>query len=50
MRSICAAAMVVGALVVPDFAISDSTSTHTQRMESHGYHRYRGIVENSAGN
>jgi len=42
MRSICAAAMVVGVLVVPDFAISDSTSTHTQRMESHGYHRYRG--------
>lgn len=42
MRSICAAVMVVGALVVSDFAISDSTSTHTQRMESHGYHRYRG--------
>ncbi len=42
MRSICAAVMVVGALVVSDFAISDTTSTHTQRMESHGYHRYRG--------
>ena len=42
MRSIYAIAVVIGGLVVPDFAISDSTSTHTQRMESHGYHRYRG--------
>jgi hypothetical protein len=32
----------VGFMVVPNIGISDSTSTHTQRMESHGYHRYQG--------
>ena len=42
MRSICAAVMVVGALAFPNRGVADSTSTHTQRMESHGYHRYRG--------
>ena len=42
MRSICAAAMVVGALAFPNRGVADSTSTHTQRMEAHGYHRYRG--------
>ena len=35
-------ALSVGFMVVPKFGISDSTSTHTQRMESHGYHRYQG--------
>ena len=42
MRFICAAVMVVGALVFPNRGVADSTTTHTQRMESHGYHRYRG--------
>ena len=42
MRSNWAAAMVVGALAFPNCGVADSTSTHTQRMESHGYHRYRG--------
>ena len=42
MRYICAAAMVVGALAFLNRGVADSTSTHTQRMESHGYHRYRG--------
>jgi len=42
MRSIWAAAMVVVAMAFPNCGVADSTSTHTQRMESHGYHRYRG--------
>ena len=42
MRFICAAVMVVGALAFPNRGVADSTSTHTQRMKSHGYHRYRG--------
>ena len=42
MRFICAAVMVVGALAFPNRGVADSTTTHTQRMESHGYHRYRG--------
>ena len=33
---------MVGALAFPNCGVADSTSTHTQRMESHGYHRYRG--------
>ncbi len=47
MRSIYKAvfyttALSTGLMVGQNVGISDSTSTHTQRMESHGYHRYQG--------
>ena len=42
MRILCTAVILVGCLVISDRAISDSTSTHAQRMETLGYHRYRG--------
>ena len=42
MRIICTAGILVGGLFILDRAIADSTSTHAQRMETLGYHRYRG--------
>ena len=42
MRIFCTAGILVGSLFILDRAIADSTSTHAQRMETLGYHRYRG--------
>ncbi len=42
MRIFCTAGILVGGLFILDRAIADSTSTHAQRMETLGYHRYRG--------
>ena len=42
MRIFCTAGILVGCLFILDRAIADSTSTHAQRMETLGYHRYRG--------
>ena len=42
MRIFCTAGILVGGLFISDCAIADSTSTHAQRMETLGYHRYRG--------
>ena len=43
MRSIVTALLSVGFVFGSiNIGFSDSTSTHTQRMESHGYHRYQG--------
>ena len=42
MRIFCTAGILVGGLFILDLAIADSTSTHAQRMETLGYHRYRG--------
>ena len=42
MRIFCTAGILVGGLFILDCAIADSTSTHAQRMETLGYHRYRG--------
>jgi len=43
MRIFCTAGILVGGLFILDRAIADSTSTHAQRMETLGYHRYRGL-------
>ena len=42
MRIFCTAGILVGGLFILDRAMADSTSTHAQRMETLGYHRYRG--------
>ena len=42
MRIFCTAGILVGGLFILDRAIADSTSIHAQRMETLGYHRYRG--------
>ena len=42
MRIFCTVGILVGSLFILDRAIADSTSTHAQRMETLGYHRYRG--------
>ena len=43
MRSFVTAVLSVGFVFgLINIGFSDSTSTHTQRMESHGYHRYQG--------
>lgn len=42
MRIFCTAVILVGGLFISVCAIADSTSTHAQRMEALGYHRYRG--------
>ena len=43
MRILCTAGILVGGLFISDCAIADSTSTHAQRMETLGYHSYRGL-------